>query len=64
MEIIKRISSKLAWVKVDELYAQLLTFSTAKTNEEMKIIGQQIKVKRDRIKWLKQEIKRIKKLKE
>lgn len=60
MEVIKRVNARLAWVKVDNTEARLMTFDKDKTTAQMVAEGQKIKDKRDRLKQIQEEIKRLK----
>jgi uncharacterized protein YecT (DUF1311 family) len=60
MEVIKRVNARLAWVKVDDTEARLMTFEKDKTTAQMIAEGQKIKDKRNRLKQIQEEIKRLK----
>ena len=61
MEVIKKVNSKLAWVKISDTEARLMSFDKDKTTAQMVAEGQKIKDKRDRLKQIQEEIKRLKK---
>jgi hypothetical protein len=60
MEVIKRINARLAWVKVDDTTAKLMTFDKDRTAKEMIEEGKKVKQKKDRLKEVRAEIKRLK----
>ena len=60
MEVIKRINARLAWVRVDDTTAKLMTFVKDRTAKEMIEEGKKVKQKKDRLKEVRAEIKRLK----
>ena len=61
MEVIKKVNSKLAWVKISDTEARLMSFDKDKTTAQIVAEGQKVKDKRDRLKQIQEEIKRLKK---
>lgn len=61
MEIIKKVNSRSAWIRISDTEARLITFEKDVTNMEMITKGKEIKEKRDRLKFIQEEIAKLKK---